>query len=138
VIFVDTGFFIALLNPGDNLHARAQAWAAAMDEPLLTTEYVIVETVNWFSAPIDRPKAHALVAHLRSEPGYTTVPASPDLFDSGLILHARRPDKAWSLTDCISFVTMEEHKVIRTLAYDHHFEQAGFEALLRREPNLTP
>ena len=46
----------------------------------------------------------------------------------------RRPDKEWSLTDCISFVLMRERSVHEALAYDHHFEQAGFVALLRRDP----
>jgi predicted nucleic acid-binding protein len=42
--------------------------------------------------------------------------------------------KEWSLTDCISFVVMNERKIRRALAYDHHFEQAGFEPLLRKDP----
>jgi len=43
-------------------------------------------------------------------------------------LHNSRPDKHWSLTDCISFVVMQQRGLQRALAYDHHFEQAGFEA----------
>ena len=54
--------------------------------------------------------------------------------DLGLERYARSDDKAWGLTDCVSFVLMEEHSVTRALAHDHHFEQAGFEALLRRDP----
>jgi predicted nucleic acid-binding protein len=52
------------------------------------------------------------------------------LFDAGLELYSRRPDKEWSLTDCISFVVMEEHGLTEALTTDHHFEQAGFTALL--------
>ncbi len=48
--------------------------------------------------------------------------------------HQARPDKEWSLTDCISFVVMQGRGLSRALAYDHHFEQAGFEPLLRRDP----
>jgi hypothetical protein len=47
-----------------------------------------------------------LVTHLRSEAAYRLVAASPELFDRGLALHIARPDKAWSLTDCVSFVVM--------------------------------
>jgi uncharacterized protein len=43
-------------------------------------------------------------------------------------------DKSWSLTDCISFAVMNDRGITRAMAYDHHFEQAGFEALLRRDP----
>jgi predicted nucleic acid-binding protein len=52
----------------------------------------------------------------------------------GLELHSRRADKEWSLTDCISFFVMQERGIHQALAHDHHFEQAGFEALLRRDP----
>ena len=62
------------------------------------------------------------------------VPASPELLEKSLALHRTRTDKDWSLTDCSSFVIMSERQMARALSYDHHFEQAGFEALLRREP----
>jgi predicted nucleic acid-binding protein len=134
MIFVDTGYLLALVRPHDSLHARAQAWAQAIAEPLLVTEHVIWETVNGLSMPLDRPKAHAIVAQLRSAPDCEIVPASPVLFDEGLQLHIQRPDKEWSLTDCISFIVMQRRGVSRALTPDHHFEQAGFEALLRRDP----
>jgi predicted nucleic acid-binding protein len=42
-----------------------------------------------------------------------------------------RPDKEWSLTDCISFVVMNERGITDALTSDHHFEQAGFQILLK-------
>ena len=48
MIFVDTGYFLALAEPRDSLHQRALAWAARLREPFLTTEYVLWETVNVF------------------------------------------------------------------------------------------
>jgi predicted nucleic acid-binding protein len=42
-----------------------------------------------------------------------------------------REDKAWSLVDCSSFVVMKQHKILKGLTTDHHFEQAGFEKLLK-------
>ena len=135
MILVDTGYFLALVQPRDELHQRAVSWANSISEPLLVSEYVIWETVNSLSVPADRPKAHLLISHLRTTPGYELVPASETLFEAGLQLHAARPDKAWSLTDCISFTIMEDRRIHRALAYDHHFEQAGFEALLRRDPD---
>jgi uncharacterized protein len=134
MILVDTGFLLALLDPRDALHDRARAWAVHIRDQLLVTEYVLLETVNFASAPANRVKVHALVEHVRSNAGYEILAASPTLFDAGLRLHASRPDKQWSLTDCISFVVMERRQLKKALAYDHHFEQAGFEALLRRDP----
>lgn len=60
--------------------------------------------------------------------------AQLSLFEAGLQLHEERGDKTWLLTDCISFVLMERHGIRQALAFDVHFEQAGFEALLRRDP----
>ena len=134
MIFVDTGFFLALAQERDALHQRAVAWAGCCSERLLVTEFVLLELVNSLSAPIDRGKAHAMVNAIRSSGAYEVIAIDSHLFDAGLQLHAARPDKEWSLTDCISFVVMDGRKISRALAYDHHFEQAGFEALLRRDP----
>jgi len=116
------------------LCTSARAWALHIQDQLLVTEYVLWETVNFASAPANRAKVHALLGHIRSNAGYEIVAAAPDVFDAGLRLHASRLDKDWSLTDCISFVVMETRQIQRALACDKHFEQAGFEALLRRDP----
>lgn len=134
MIFVDTSFLLAVLNPRDTLHPRAQAWAVAIAEPLLVTEYVVWEMVNGLSMPTDRPKAHLAVKEIQMAPDWEWMPASNALFVRGMQLHCERNDKAWSLTDCISFQVMQQRNIRRALTYDHHFEQAGYEALLRRDP----
>src|SRR5713226_8102329 len=133
MIGVDTGFFLALCQPRDALHPRAQAWAKAIADPLLVTEYVLWETVNALSLPVDRAKAHALIGFVRAASNYEIVPASHELFEKGLQFH-QQPDKEWSLTDCISFVVLSDRGIDKALAHDRHYEQAGFEALLRRDP----
>ncbi len=75
-----------------------------------------------------------MVSRLRDKTKFEIVPATFELFEAGLLLHANRANKDWSLTDCISFIVMERRGLGRALAYDQHFEQAGFEALLRRDP----
>lgn len=134
MIGVDTGFFLALCQPRDALHRRAQAWAKVVVEPLLVPEQVLWETINALSQPVDRPKAHALFQFVRGSAAYEIVPASADLFEKGVLLHEQRSDKEWSLTDCISFLILTDRSISRALTHDHHFEQAGFEALLRRDP----
>lgn len=134
MILADTGYFIALLDRKDHLHLRAQSWARALREELCVTEWVIRETFNFFSAPVDRAKTHVLLAQIRRNPLCRIIPSSPESVGAALQLHAARGDKEWSLTDCLSFHVMQQNGVTRALAHDHHFEQAGFEALLRREP----
>lgn len=134
MIFLDTGYLIALLNPRDELHSRAQAWAARLDDSLLLTDYILWETINFFSSPTEKPKAHALVEQLRSNASFEIIPVTPALFDAGMQLHRERADKFWSLTDCVSFLVMRARGMTQALEFDQHFEQAGFEALLRRNP----
>jgi predicted nucleic acid-binding protein len=74
MIFVDTGFFLALAQPRDALHQQATELARSLAEPFLVTEHVSWETVNSLSKPIDRPKAHRLVHHVRSTAEYEIVP----------------------------------------------------------------
>src|ERR1700758_979871 len=113
MILLDTGYFIALFTPDDDLHERAAAWSLHLNEPLVVTEYVLLECVNSFSRPQDRASAHALIDHVRSDPVCEIVHASPELFDAGLRLHRERSDKEWSITDCISFVLMAERGIQR-------------------------
>lgn len=134
MIFVDTGYFLAVLNPRDRLFERAQRWSETIREPLITTQFVLVELLNSFSDPVDRPKAHAAVVDVLASKSWEVVEASAEWFLEGLATYNTRNDKSWSLTDCISFLVMQKRNLRQALAFDHHFEQAGYEALLRRDP----
>ena len=81
---VDTGFLLALVSPGDALFQRAQAWAQAIMEPLIVTEYVLWETANALSLPPDRPKFHALLARIRADEDIEVIPAWVELWTAGL------------------------------------------------------
>ena len=72
-----------------------------------------------------------LVEDYQNDPDCALIPAAESLWNAGLALYSERPDKQWSLTDCISFVVMKEQGLTEALTADHHFEQAGFAALLR-------
>lgn len=71
-----------------------------------------------------------MVAGMRASPRTRIIPLDSRLLQRGLDLLARRADKNWSLTDCISFVVMEEEGIQEALTIDRDFEQAGFKALL--------
>ena len=94
------------------------------------TEYVLLELGNALSRCKVRHRYAPFVEHLFVNPEAEVVPASTDLFRQGLRLFASRPDKTWSMVDCISFAVMKKHRLIDALTADRHFEQAGFRALL--------
>jgi len=52
------------------------------------------------------------------------------LLNRALDLYGSRSDKEWGLTDCVSFVVMEEQGISLALSTDVHFKQAGFKPLL--------
>lgn len=130
--FGDTSYFLALLASGDENHAAARAWTDRSRNPIVTTEYVVLEVGNYLSPPPSRAIFGALLRALRSDPRITIVPASSELLRRGSELYLDRSDKSWSLTDCISFVVMGDTTLTVALTTDHHFEQAGFKALLRQ------
>jgi predicted nucleic acid-binding protein len=135
MILVDTGFFLAIAQPRDSLHGLASAWLANLDgEQLVVTEHILLEVVNALSKGLRREVAQMIAEQVRHSGDYRFLPASPALLEAGLRLHRSRSDKDWSLTDCISFHVMRELGIARALAHDEHFEQAGFEALLRHPP----
>jgi len=58
------------------------------------------------------------------------VPFQKSQLERAQGLFCSRADKSWSLTDCTSFVIMEDRGIRDALTGDRHFEQAGFRALL--------
>lgn len=130
MIFVDTSFFIAISQPRDLFHSRALQYAQ-LREPLLTTEYVLCEVMNALCRIPDRNKAIAMARTMTGGHDFTFVQASQDWLREGLLLFEQRPDKEWSMTDCISMRVIHKYQVQDVLTSDHHFEQAGFQILLK-------
>lgn len=99
----------------------------------MTSEMVLAELLNDSAGRGEavRRAAVLLVERLRRSPNFSIVPQSSLQFQDALSLYANRGDKAWGLTDCASFRIMDRNGLTRALTHDRHFEQAGFEALLR-------
>ena len=127
--FVDTFYYLALLNPRDQHHDEVLQFHASLTGQTITTDAVLLETANALAATSLRVDVVELIQIERSSPDVTVVPWSPQLLDRGLAFYAARRDKAWSLTDCISFIIMGDEAVFEALTADTHFDQAGFRAM---------
>ena len=130
-VFADTFYYIALLNPADQHHEAAVRHFATMKRPMVTTAWVLTEVADAFSSPPTRRTAHRFLGDLGARTRTRIIPPDDELFRRGLALYGARPDKAWSLTDCISFEVMREFGLAEALTGDHHFEQAGFRAAFK-------
>lgn len=129
--FADAFYFLAMLNPRDQAHPAVTAINTTLRRPLVTTIWVLSEVADALAATPHRGLFATLLSRLRSNPSMTIVAATDALFDEGVALFDGRSDKRWSLTDCISFVVMHREGITDALTGDHHFEQAGFIAMLK-------
>jgi predicted nucleic acid-binding protein len=129
-VFADTSFYIALLRRVDELHAPAVDFDRRYDGRFLTSDFVLVELGNWVAQTSLRRAFVDFTRRLRASSRTTILPASPEWVAEGMKLYADRLDKEWSLIDCISFQMMRHHGLADALTADHHFTQAGFNALL--------
>lgn len=132
VIFADSFYYFALVNPNDPAHAKAVAFTQNYTGRTVTTAWVLTELADGWSKPVSRRAVFApMLADLRASPATIIVSTADELWQEGIDLYAERADKEWSLTDCISFVVMQREGITEALTGDKHFEQAGFVALLR-------
>ena len=138
IYFADTSFWIGLSRKRDQHHRNAVAWHQLVirtSSTILTTEAVLLEWLNAMSKVSTRRTAAESCLRARADARIQVV-----LFDAELMLAATefyrdRPDKNWSLTDCLSFVVMRRRSVTEALTTDHDLEQAGLRALMLSLPS---
>ena len=134
-VFVDTSGWIAVLNSDDQLHASATQLLqqfGTLNRRLVTTDWVLAEAGNGLAR---NPIRHRFVQAIRSilgSPGLQLVRVDANLFDQAMDVYDQAQDKSWGLVDCASFVIMRSEGLTDSLTADHHFQQAGFHALLKR------
>jgi predicted nucleic acid-binding protein len=133
-VFADTFYWIALLNPADKWHQQARTFSQTNPEiSLVTTEAVLTETLNYFSEAGERMRqaVAALCDQAMIHANTIVLPQTREAFAGGFDLYKARPDKGYSLTDCISMIEMRERNIRDVLTHDRHFAQEGFNLLFR-------
>jgi predicted nucleic acid-binding protein len=132
-VFLDTSGLLALLIGGDESHKRAVAVAATLQRAgtaAVTTEWVLAELLGSTAKRRLRTRGLQLVRQILRDPLISVIPSGPASFAAALRLYEQRRDKEWSLVDCGSVLACEATGVRDVFTADHHFEQAGFTALL--------
>jgi predicted nucleic acid-binding protein len=135
--FADTSFWIALSSRRDQHHSRAVEWhefVVRSDSKILTTEAVLWEWLNALSDSTTRGLAAEGYRRAHADLSVQVVQFQPALVEAAVRLYGARPDKGWSLTDCFSFVTMEQWHLTEALTTDRHFEQAHLNARMLEQP----
>ncbi len=138
VVFIDSGYFIALASERDMHHEKALKTLDEMNVArnrreisFVTTRPVLIEVARHFSKPTLKQKGIQLLNGVERDKFVEVVPLSESLYKKGYRLFCERLDKKWSLCDCISFEVMKERGIQEALAVDSDFEQAGFAILIK-------
>jgi uncharacterized protein len=133
-LFLDTVFIQALLNRRDQYHRHARRFLPPMRSAaeVWVTEAVLIEVGNALSA-FNRMAAVAFIQQCYQADNVHVVSVDTALFNQALDLYQARPDTAWGMTDCISFVVMQQQGLTDAVTADEHFSQAGYRALLLEE-----
>lgn len=125
--FVDTSAFLAVLDGNEQNHAAAATtWRALVesDEPLIVTNYILVETFALTQNRLGMEAVRAfqtdvvplLKIHWIDEAGHAAAVEA--------LLAANR--RQLSLVDCTSFEIMRRLGLKRVFAFDEHFAEQGF------------
>lgn len=130
-LFLDTAFIQALLNPRDDYHQQARQLFPRIRaaSEVWITEAVLVEVGNALSA-LNRDAAVQFTQQCYGTDNIHVVSVDTALLMRSLNLYQFRSDKDWGLTDCISFVVMQQQNLTDAVTSDRHFLQAGFNTLM--------
>jgi len=131
--FIDTSFSIALVSEKDEDHARAVELSLLFEgSPMLTTDSVLLEIGNSLARNFRQEAVETINNFLLSKE-IEIIPLNQNLFNRAFALYQTHKDKTWGLVDCVSFVVMRETGITDALTNDKHFQQAGFNALMRND-----
>ncbi len=135
-VFADTGFWIASVWPQDPYAKAAKDAEKKLGKAqTVTTDEVLSETLNFFCEKGDhlRKVASASVSIILKNPNVKVLPQTRPGFLRALDFYKARPDKGYSLVDCISMGAMREEGIQEVLTTDDHFAQEGFTVLMKKD-----
>lgn len=124
-VFVDTAAWIALLNIDDFWHEKATKLRLSLldrGDLFVTSNFVLLEVADALNSVRLRKSVSTFLSNIHRIKSVKIIGLSDDLFESGLKLYQSRLDKDWGLTDCISFVIMQNEGITEAFTTDKHFE----------------
>lgn len=124
-VFVDTGAWYASAVPSDPNHARTLDWLRRNSIPLLTTDYIVDETLTLLRARGESARSITLGTHFFDLHLVNVLSVAPDHLDAAWTLFKRQPLRRWSFTDCTSKAVMDALHIRKALTFDRHFAEFG-------------
>jgi predicted nucleic acid-binding protein len=131
-LFLDSSFAIAAKSKRDQHHGEARGiWPVLMQSGagVVTTSFVISEIIAFLISRSEREAAIQIGEIMLHSHNVDLIHVDAALFAAGWDYFIRHRDKDYSLTDCVSFIVIEQRGLRLALTFDRHFVQAGFERL---------
>jgi uncharacterized protein len=125
MVFVDTGAWYASLIPSDPDHVAAQSWLAQNRVPLVTSDYVIDETLTLLLVRGQKRRAIGWGQAVFSGALATLHCLTMSDLHAAWQVYQQFFDKDWSFTDCTSRVLMHWLGISAAFSFDQHFRQFG-------------
>lgn len=125
MIFVDTSAWFALTAPGDPHHQDARRLIQGAVDRLVTTDYVVDETLTLLKVRRSTQRALVFGAEMLHGELAELIWVGASDFANGWSIFERYNDKGWSFTDCVSFAVMRRAGIHQAIAFDEHFRQLG-------------
>lgn len=130
VVFIDTSYILALELANDQNHNAARHHWQQINislPTLVTTSYIFDEVVTYFNSRTFHGKAIQVGNNLLSSPSVQLIYVDERLFYTAWNYFQQHQDKRYSLTDCVSFIVMQQRGIQVAFTFDKHFMQAGFQ-----------
>ena len=125
MIFVDSSAWFASVVINDRHHERAVRWINSQNDLLLTTDYVVDETLTLLRARGEMDHALRMGSLWFEKNIAEFYKIQNDDIARAWVIFSTYKDKEWSFTDCTSKVVMEMRGVRKAFAFDVHFSQFG-------------
>jgi len=111
MVFVDTGVWFAFFVPDDADHERIQAWFDSDRPPLLTTDYIIDETLTLLLARKRMARAFVAGRAFFQRNAAEIHYLSPQQINRTWVLFQQRAAAGWSFTDCTSKIVIDDLEI---------------------------
>jgi len=128
-LFVDTSGWVAVADQSDQFHdqaARFYRQAFAHYAGLMTTSLVLAESYALLRRALPTDRVLYWLDRLLASPRVEVVYDDRALIDRARSVLAAYGDQKFSLADAVSFVVMRDRGLREALAFDRHFQTAGF------------
>ena len=131
MIFIDTSAWLAMSDSRDGNHRAAltlhRDLVGGHSGRLVTTDYVLDETLTLIRKRSGPEVVRVFVSGLTESRSVLQIWVTPEHYREAQAVFLDQGKRAWSFTDCTSFVVMRELGILSAFCFDHDFREAGFE-----------